>query len=503
MASLHLQRIRLFETGLQFLILIAFIYISLGVVFARGTCCGDDAHNASTAKNLASGVGYASTIQEARAQYSVRMFDPRLGVGPTIIIPAALVIRLVGNTYWAPGITIVSMWTILLLLIGLFLHKFLKEKISLTGTTITFFVLSYVFMAYHFEQWYALLGEVPAALLIVLAILVYFDRDSKINLFFTGLLFSLACYAKLIAFLPFALFLLFITFFNIYRSKNDLKFALKKSFLSLFFILLGFVIPIAVFELWKLVALGLNGYMDNWTDYLRSITKKGGAIEALSINEAIQRIDLIKSRFGIYLPNIFLIFTGIGFLLRKEKKLFLLFSSLCFIIFLFSIYWLFFSVGWARYYVLAVILIIVTLTLPFLSTQAKRIWVLLYTLVLVSLTFVSVRNINMLYPFHDIQLYQPDLETRSLAEISGLLSSQGDKKPFITQWWATAADIEYTMKTQQNFTTYWDPIMNTNKSFILVANSKFLEFDDKYKSFLEYCRIDNIGLYIYGECNMP
>ncbi len=496
------MKIKTLFIWVQILVFISFILISLGMVFSKGICCGDDAFHAVVAKNLADGSGYASTLQANQAEYSLILFDPLLGTGPSIILPAALVIKLVGNTYWAPGVTIVSLWALLLLIIGIYLNRFFENTAHLTLAIITFFFLSYIFMAYHFEHWYALLGEIPAALLIVLAMLVYFDSESKGNLLLTGILFSLAFHAKLIAFLPFASFLLYIILYNFIHHRKNFRQSVIANFRACSLISLGFIIPIVLFEIWKLITLGLTGYVDYWAQYLNFVFTLGVTSDKISIEKIAERFDLIQSRFGVFLPAIFLILIGIGIVVRKDKRVFLLFNALAVTITVYTIYWVIFSNGWARYYIISILFIIIALALPFVSAQIRRSGMSIYVIILVILSFYNAQKINITYPFRDVTLFEPTKNILALNKISNLLSTQIEKRPFVTQWWATAIDLEYILDTHLNFTTYWDPGTTFDKSFIFVANSKFLnEADVQYIKYLERCETRNIGPYVYGECD--
>ena len=72
----------------------------------------DDAFIATAAKNLAMGAGYSSSY------HGIDRFDPEISTGPVIVLPTALLIRLLGNEYWVPGLAITLLiWATLLLLI--------------------------------------------------------------------------------------------------------------------------------------------------------------------------------------------------------------------------------------------------------------------------------------------------------------------------------------------------------------------------------------------------
>jgi len=83
-------------------LLIIFAVIVYGHVFSNGLCCADDSTFATVAKNLAFGKGYVESTP-LDGSIGVKPFDPAVGTGPTVIIPAAALVYVLGNVPWAPG----------------------------------------------------------------------------------------------------------------------------------------------------------------------------------------------------------------------------------------------------------------------------------------------------------------------------------------------------------------------------------------------------------------
>jgi hypothetical protein len=496
--------------GTAFLIIsifffLAFVIFALGFVFSRGVCCADDAHQAEIAKNMASGLGYATTTQSSKAHYEPTLFDPKVGTGPVIKLPTALFIKLFGNTYWAPGLVGVFIWASLLLSIGILLHQLFGSEANFMFATLFFLYLSYVFTTYHFEQWYALLGEIPAAFLIILAVLVYLQINSKKSFFISGILFSLAVYTKFIALLVFTSFIIIIAILKLVDHFSEPKNAIRIIFYELAYICLGFFSVFFIMESWKAISLFMAGESinENWQEYLNFVRNKGAATDVLNLSQFIDtRIGTAYERFGIFLPALVLFFIGIGFLIRKEKILLRLFVILTFIISAYSIYWIFFSIGWARYYIISLIIICFVLILPFNATDQSRKVILLYSCILILLATLNWKRIE--FPLRNLQgrLFSPTVNTQSLIEVGEILDSHPDERPVITQWWGTATDIEYIMKTNLNFTTFHDPDINLNEPYILAINTRFIyEEDELFPELISECsNIKSIGNYKIGFC---
>ncbi len=492
--------------GSQILLLVIFSVINIGLVVSKGICCGDDAYHAMVAKNLADGHGYASSLPLLSSHSTWLPFDPYLGTGPSIILPAALLIKLAGNTYWAPGITNIILWTALLLCIGILLNKLFRYNAWLSIAAIAFIGLAVLFTAYHFEEWYALLGEIPVALLVVLGVLFYFLPISRTNLLIVGLLFSLAFEAKVVAFLPFGTLILLIAIQQFFIHRDDIKSLLIMIGQRYLWIGIGFATPVALFELYRLISLQPGGYINYWKKSLGYIGSEGVVVSQGIWAQLTERIGTASGRFGIYLPIIFAILIGTLLVIRKDQRLSSIYAWLLSIATIYTIYWLGFSVGWARYYIIPLILIIFILSLPFLSVVLKPAHKAVYALVLVGLILYNIKTIDTLYPFKNNTLFRPTTDTLALVTVGDMLASKTSEKPFLTEWWATAIDVEYIMKSALNFTTLNDPNNKFDKPYIVVVNSKFTTSDFSLDNFEKQCSIAKIGGYYYLECipqNVP
>lgn len=489
-------------TILQISIFLIFVFIAIGFVFSRGVCCGDDAVYAKVAKNLANSEFHNSKSLLTMGSSWGELFDPRLGSGLTLILPATIIIKLVGNTYWAPGIAVVSLWSTLLLFIGITLKRMNFNNKNYTISLFVFFLFSYLLMTYHFEQWYALLGEIPAAFLLILAILIIYINDSKIAFFASGFLFSLACNSKLLTFLPFATFLIVFTLLNLIDNRKGMALQIKLLIPKLSILILGFVIPFLLIEIWKIAFLGIQGYVNYWTIYKNLIFGLGlDSSNTHVLQSFFERVLLLQNRFGIFLPSLLPVIILGGVLLRKQIVLFKIYCTLSSIVLINSIYWLFFSIGWPRYYIISLIIIILVLALPFLSNKLVSHRFLFYILLLLVFTSQSWGHIT--FPFNNLdkKLFTPSTNLDSLLKVANILNKNNDFQ-IITQHWSTGIDLEYIIKSNKDFTTINDPSINLNDPFIFVANTKFLfQPDEKLETILEKCDIENIGQYMVGECN--
>lgn len=489
---------------IQVLLLVLFVVQALEQTFAEGVCCADDSKNAVIAKNLADGFGYSATLIEGVYKTEVATFPTHIGVGPTIILPAALLIKLFGNTYWAPGLSLIVVWTIVLLILLILTNRHSDDKTGLTISILAFFILVFQFTLYHREQWWALLGEVPAALLIILAVVVYFTNRSRQGEFLTGVLFALAAQSKLLSMMPFAVFVALISvleLIELYKQKQRNISSIVRSLLT---IGAGFLVPIGLFELWKIIVLHPLGYLAYIYDYAKFVTSFGVS-KSFSIATALhQGLTTAETRFGFYIPFLLILLTALNFFLKKDRKIFPVYLVFYCMVVVYTIYWLFFSIGWARYYIIGLIILTAALAIPFSSTVLNRSHKWIYAAILAGVLVFNLQHINPLAAFRNHNFFQPASNTVALQTVSQKLSSQIERRPFLTQWWASAVDIEYMMDTHLNFSTLDDPGVDTSRAFPMVINKKFLVEDDpRMDPYFRDCAITEYDRYLYMECDHP
>lgn len=157
----------------------AFVANLVHHLLASTLCCGDDAFIAVAAKNLATGRGYASSYGGLTGSADVVRFDPRITTGPTLVVPAAAAIRVLGHRYWVPGATALALS--LLLLAGVLAHLAAGAggpRRWAPAVVVAILVVNLVTLG-HYEHWTTLLGEVPALLLIFLGVLRCCDRRGR------------------------------------------------------------------------------------------------------------------------------------------------------------------------------------------------------------------------------------------------------------------------------------------------------------------------------------
>lgn len=145
-------------------------------LIARTLCCADDAFNSVAAKNLATGHGYTSSYNPAPdGRNALRPYDPMITTGPGLVVAAAAAIRVFGNRYWVPGAVVVSLNLLLLASIGWHVAAAAAAPWRWAPAVVVGIAALNVLTAGNYEHWYALLGEIPAMLLLCLAVVWSFS----------------------------------------------------------------------------------------------------------------------------------------------------------------------------------------------------------------------------------------------------------------------------------------------------------------------------------------
>ena len=460
------------------ILLVSFAVIVYGHVFSNGLCCADDSMYATVAKNLAFGKGYAQSTP-LDGSVGLRSFDPGVGTGPTVIIPAAVLVYVVGNVPWAPGFTTATI-SLSLLFLGLILLRNTSGGGAYVCTSV---LLLYSLTAgLHFEHWYSLLGETPAALLCVAGAGVLANKpERRSSIAVAGLLFGLALMAKLLsllAFIPIAFWLI--------RSAVD-----RRDGRHLFDCLLAttaFIGPFVLFEVWKVLVLGPHLYWLNMMEFLTFFRSQSTASNVGLRNIAAVVTNALKTysdnsavmhqRFG-YSPLTLLLVAAltVGLVRRYADSQFIkLFCLLSVTAALIEIsWWLFISNGWPRYALIGLFLYFFAVSCVVFIRQS---WLITSSITMLLLLVFLPAYSRLSDPIRFVWKYRYAYTPRlvNLLRTVRFLEKAQHDQPFVMGVWSTAGDIEYTMPTVGNFIRYDHVPEDRQGGAILVRNKIWVDF---------------------------
>ena len=183
---------------------LSFFGCTLAACFTNGLN-HDDSWIAVAAKNLATGHGYTSSTVD------IVKFDPGVTTGPTLVLPAAALIKVFGNQYWVPSLTCWLATVIGMAGVWFSIRRFYKDTANAGFVFLGTFI---VMVAYscgggsdwgsRLYFWHRLVGEVVAGLLIYVGLatatlsLVRASPKSLLNAS-SGLCLAAACLCKAIS----------------------------------------------------------------------------------------------------------------------------------------------------------------------------------------------------------------------------------------------------------------------------------------------------------------
>jgi hypothetical protein len=431
--------------------IVGFLYVVYGYVFSNGLCCGDDSYIAGAAKNLAFGHGYASSVPIAGVQ-GPRLFDPLVSTGPMLVLPAAALIRVFGSTPWAPGLATALLSTILLAILAVVANRRVGA-VKAVAYIALMLALQYALTAGpRFVQWYALLGEVPAALLTVLgtAVIAWGPRGRRtVALAFLAL--GLAIMAKTLAVLgaiPVAIWLIFRVLRGRGRNRRDwTDLAVGAS---------TFLAPFLAFEVWKAASLGRTAYLANLKDFgsfFSSTSGDTGATDPVSLwHRALVNSSVLHSNFGFGILMLTIVVGGLGVLVQlsadqRTKTFYWLVaaSGMTHIA-----YFILGSSGNPRYALIGLLVLAGgAASVLFVNPPARAV---VATTAIVALSFIPAQvRLEGPIAYAAETAFRPNQRVQNLQATADFLARLHHTEPLVGSWWATVDDLNYMLPAESNF----------------------------------------------------
>lgn len=427
----------------------AFVTLSLAKSASLGLCCADDAYFASVAKNVAMGPGYGATVH-ARG---FEPFHPHISAGPAVILPAAAATWLFGNRHWVPGFAATACWTLLLAALFGLLRR--GELPSLRLASAVFIALCLLLFPFHFELWFSLLGEIPAALFVLLALVVFARAElSGRSVAAASALCSLAFLSKTLSAIFYVALLLGLTFRALVIERRGARAWVRYAAVSA----AAFLAPVVAFELYKLVGLG------GWSAYAQQVRSNAEFIRSQGLpdapgvsrwSRAVEYDRTFAARFGVSVWQVGAIsVAATGLLLRAKADLARRFAVPALVGIGASIVWfLWFSLGWPRYFVIPLVVATAQLALV-IAASRPRAGVALAAAALLALGSANGSKLAHLRSGLENGAFARSAQLENALELTAFIDANLDRAPFASQWWATTADLEYYSRSVDVFRQY-------------------------------------------------
>ncbi|MFY9712627.1 MAG: hypothetical protein WAK00_04055 [Microbacterium sp.] len=223
----------------------------------------DEAFNLTVPLNLLAGLGYTS--DGALSGSTLTPFDPRISTGVSVLLPAAAVLATGVDPVIGARLVPLAFWLLLLVGVAVLGHRIGGRWAALVAAGVP--------LAFHSGLTISpiqgpadLLGEIPAAALIVCALVVLPRRT-----WLAGLLLGFAVQAKLIALLALPAFVVALWILAPGHGAKRLGTAVRRSWIPLALVAL----PTFLVEIAAILSLGLSGYIGHLRS-LAGFVRSGG-----------------------------------------------------------------------------------------------------------------------------------------------------------------------------------------------------------------------------------
>lgn len=456
---------------------IFFFIIVYSHVFSSQLGTADDAAIALAARNMAEGNGFATSIHFDGFN-EIESFSRGITTGPTLVLPAALLIAIFGNTPWVPGFLVATVCLILLLLIIYIIRKQTNLMLALIFSSLLILFFYNITAGRYFSSWYVLIGEMPAALLGILGVLIFSVSPYKRQtIIYACFLFGLAFMTKMLALLGFLPLLVWFVYSLIKEKQNR-----KALFINYIYGVLAFAAPFLMFETWKLFSLGITEYVENWWGFMKAVGRVSGAKDAFSVSFSerfLTRNDTMFKHFGFSIIYMLIVAPIISYLVYNyaiKRHIRLLFTFLMLGAFFHLLYWTFLSLGWHRYALIGLFLYFAALgCIIFVKLPKSVIITIIFFIILVFLGPVQ----RLKRPITNMVNHGFSYNERliNLKKTVEFLTLHKQDQPFVSAGWASIVDVEYAMPSLQNFKRYdYLGKDDYNRDLLFVRNSRFVDY---------------------------
>ena len=452
---------------IRILKMISVFLFSLIIIFQILNICleYDDANHATVAKNLAFGIGYASSYN------SINLFPSGISVGYPFILPVAAAIKIFSNRLWVPGVA-TSAICLLLLLAAMYLPKKIKYITEKQLWIWRCVFMGLIIFAYNFKNtasfvlkvgeipryngaFSMMLGEFPATLLvIILAFALIVSENRKSMYFIAGIIASLAFFMKtlsLISIAPLCAAYLFLNCGN-----------LKSKFNFIIFFMLGFLLPVIGWEIYKFIILdGFEKYfLLKKVDY-EFFKKEGSGLDSRML---LTTVDKIKSmiyeigflRFALLVTLPLWIFVSRVFN-KTNRNIDMLVCMLAGAVLTHTIWWIFFSgFGWLRHFLIGWGLFLTMISIFVFLINDKNRYFYLVIIILFLTTPCSSRIDKMFLNLNKSYISVQMSKNQDLFEARDFIINNRQYRYYGAGWWANRR-LEYILPYVNNFSDALDP----------------------------------------------
>ena len=282
------EKLRSFRLGEALALGTLITLLITGIYYAFNSYVNfDEAFNLQIPANLVQHGEYGTTYDGGQ------LFDPVITTGPTVLLPIAAIFKLFGV-----GIISARLITYLYCAIAILLLAWISYKLA--GWLATLMVVAFVsFLPNFFEFGFKVMGEIPGIVFFLIGMLAI----SRNKGFLGGLLLGLSALTKLSFLISLGPLALFYGTEWLWLSKAVRK-ALIQSFLKA---IVGFCLPLLMWEGVRLVSLGPSAYWKNLEEFLSLIGIIPGPRHLFATSSFSSRLSAIGIPYDISSRSVILI----------------------------------------------------------------------------------------------------------------------------------------------------------------------------------------------------
>lgn len=436
--------------ALSLLIGALFVYIVASHALTDGLCCGDDAAIALAAKSLAEGEGYSLPLNFIGESGRFTLHHG-LSTGPTLVLPAAALIAIAGPQLWGPSMVSATLSLALLLVTTLLVGRATGVR---QGVRFALVLLLSLYALTSggglFVQWYSLLGEMPALLLLALAAWLSsaMRGDGAVgsaNAFMAGVAAGLAVNSKLLALIG-ALAVGGLYAFHLVRGGG------LRAFRDGVVYTLGMLLPPVAFELFRWGTLGTEGYVQ-WLYSMRDFFgnqapgASSGGFESGTFGRAKYNLaTLFDATRLTWLLALLPLLSAATWLLHDRQYARLMRASMicCVVGLTYAAWWLLYSNGWPRYALIGMGVLTIAAAFGAASLRRPAALALGTAVVLVVVPWTGLAQLQAPVGYAWRNGFIENERLTALRQVDRYLDEgQGRGSVVAGSWWASLVAVEY------------------------------------------------------------
>ena len=243
----------------------------------------DEAFNLTVPRNLLAGLGYAS--DGALSGSTITPFDPRISTGPVVLLPVAVLLATGIDPVLAARLIPLAYWVLLLAGLAVIGHRIAGRWAALLAVAVPLAFTASAAVS-PIQGPADLLGEIPAAALLVWALIVLPRRA-----WLAGLLVGLALQAKLIVLLALPAFAIALWVLSDGTGWARIRDLLRRAWRPLVLV----AVPTLLFELSALLSLGFSGFVEHLRNLVRFV-RSGGQDAATTV---VQKLGTLAESWSL------------------------------------------------------------------------------------------------------------------------------------------------------------------------------------------------------------